>query len=244
MADDIGEALNLVIGLAQIGGAFVDGGFQIEVVVAQLALGAVAGARRAPYQEDRNRGQRDHEAGADHGHDRRQLLGAIGGPGALREQLVLFGAHVVDDVVHALGGIAGGGLAHHRDAGLAASWRFDEIDGFGELVEPGVERLLQPFHVVDLHRIVAAQLPELVGVGDHGGRRDLIFGAKARLGGQEKAAGGAFGAADFQQQGVHLVFHLDRVNHPAIVLAGLIDEHHGGVLIATSTKKPAESSRI
>ncbi len=62
MADDIGEALDLVIGFAQIRGALVDGGFEIEIVVAQLGLGLVAGARRPPYQEDRDAGQRDHEA--------------------------------------------------------------------------------------------------------------------------------------------------------------------------------------
>ena len=47
VADDIGEALDLVVGLAQIGGALVDGGFQIEVVVAQLRFGLVARAARS-----------------------------------------------------------------------------------------------------------------------------------------------------------------------------------------------------
>ena len=64
VADDIGEALDLVVGLAQIGGALVDGGLEIEIVVAQLRFGLVAGARRAPHQEDRDAGERDHEAGA------------------------------------------------------------------------------------------------------------------------------------------------------------------------------------
>src|SRR3984957_8365040 len=64
VADDIGEPLDFVIGLAKIGGARVDGGFEIEVVVAQLGFGVVPRARRAPYQKDRDAGQGDHEAGA------------------------------------------------------------------------------------------------------------------------------------------------------------------------------------
>ena len=64
VADDIGEALDFVVGLAQIGGALVDRGLQIEVVVAQPRFGVVARARRAPHQEDRDAGQHDHEAGA------------------------------------------------------------------------------------------------------------------------------------------------------------------------------------
>ena len=47
VADDIGEALDLVIGFAQVGGAFVDRGLEIEIVVAQLRFGVVAGARRS-----------------------------------------------------------------------------------------------------------------------------------------------------------------------------------------------------
>ena len=61
VADDIGEALDFVIGLAQVGGALVDRGLQIEIVVAQPRLGLVARARRAPHQEDRDAGQRDHQ---------------------------------------------------------------------------------------------------------------------------------------------------------------------------------------
>ena len=68
MADDIGEALDLFIGFAQIGGALVDRGLEVEIVVAQLRFGLVAGARGAAHQEDRDAGERDHEAGAGHRH--------------------------------------------------------------------------------------------------------------------------------------------------------------------------------
>ena len=65
MADDIGEALDFVVGLAKIGGALVDGGFEIEVVVAQQRFGMVTRARRAPHQKNRDAGQHDNEARAD-----------------------------------------------------------------------------------------------------------------------------------------------------------------------------------
>ncbi len=79
VADDIGEALDLVVGFAQVGGAFVDGGFEIEVVVAQLRFGLVARARRAPHQEDRDAGEHDHEAGAGDRHDEASIWRAVGG---------------------------------------------------------------------------------------------------------------------------------------------------------------------
>ena len=45
---------------------------------------------------------------------------------------------------------------------------------------------------------------------------------------QQIAARGAFGPADFQQQGVDLVFDLDGVHHQAAVLARLVDEDDRG----------------
>src|SRR5205814_1543868 len=63
MADDIGKALDFVVGFAQVGGALVDGAFEIEIGVAQFHFGLVASARRTPHQEDREAGERDDEAG-------------------------------------------------------------------------------------------------------------------------------------------------------------------------------------
>ena len=80
VADDIGEALNLVVGLAQVGGAFVDRGLEIEVVVAQPGFGVIARARRSAAPARSNGGQRDDQGGAGDGDDRCQLLGAVGGP--------------------------------------------------------------------------------------------------------------------------------------------------------------------
>ncbi len=62
MADDIGEALDFVVGLAQVGGALVDGGFQIEVAVAQLRFGVIARPRaERRTRENRESGQHDHK---------------------------------------------------------------------------------------------------------------------------------------------------------------------------------------
>ena len=136
VADDIGEALDLVVGFAQIGGALVDRTFEIEIIVAQFRFGVVAGARRAPHQKDREAGERDHEARARHRHDRSQLLGAVRGRGAQPEQPIFLGAHRVGDLADLLDGIAGAGLAQHRDAagGIVA---FDEIDVLGEFRRAG-----------------------------------------------------------------------------------------------------------
>ena len=56
----------------------------------------------------------------------------------------------------------------------------------------------------------------------------LMLNQKAWLGSQEIAPDGAFSAADFQQHRVDLVFHLDGVHHPAIIIARLVDENDGG----------------
>ena len=199
MADDIGEALDFVVGFAQIGGAFVDRGLQIEVVVAQSRFGGVARVGRAPHQKDRDRGQRDHEAGADHGHDRGEPLGAVRRRGAPQEQLVLFCPHRVGDAVHSLNGFAGAGLAQHRDA-AGEVVALDEVNGLGKFLQPRFDRRTQLFDVSDLNRIVRAQGGEFVDVGQDSRRRGFMFGKKPRIGSQKVAARGAFGAADLQQQ--------------------------------------------
>jgi hypothetical protein len=47
VADDIGEALNFVVGLAQVGGALVECGVEIELVVEYPRLGGISRALRA-----------------------------------------------------------------------------------------------------------------------------------------------------------------------------------------------------
>ena len=54
MTDDIGEALDFVVGFAKIGGTRVDRDLKVEIVVAQLRFGTVARARRTPHQKDRD----------------------------------------------------------------------------------------------------------------------------------------------------------------------------------------------
>jgi hypothetical protein len=56
VADDVGEALDFLIGLAQVCGALVDGGFEVGIDVAQFRFGRVTGARRTSHQEDGDAG--------------------------------------------------------------------------------------------------------------------------------------------------------------------------------------------
>ena len=114
--------------------------------------------------------------------------------------------------------ISGADLAQHRDAagGIVA---VDEIDRLGKFRQPGLDRRSQVFDVLALNGVVAAQLHQLFDVGKDGRNGGLVLHQKTRLGGQEIAARGALGPANLQQQGGKLVFHLDRVHDPAIVLA-------------------------
>ena len=121
VADDIGKALDLVIGFAQIGGALVDGGFEIEIVVAQLRFGVVARARGAAHQEDRDAGQRDHQARPGDGHAGGQHLAAVGIGGAQREQPLLPRRAWLPASSRMVALVApAAGLAHHRGARSAA----------------------------------------------------------------------------------------------------------------------------
>ena len=224
VADDIGEALDFVVGLAQVGGALVDGGLEVEVVVAQLRFGLVAGARRAPHQEDRDGGQRDHEAGAGDGHDRGELLGAIGGRRAQREQPVFFRAHRVGDVADASRSMSPAAASRSIATPPRDVVALTKSIALANSASRACDRRAQFADCFDLNRVVGGQPGELVEVGRDGGHRGVVFGEKSGPGGQQIAARGAFGAADFQQQGVDLVFDLDGVHHPGIVLAGLVDE--------------------
>ena len=136
VADDIGEALDLVVGFAQVGGAFVDGGFEIEVVVAQLRFGVVAGARRAPHQKDRNR----RPARPRDPNRRRSSIAASGwlrSASAVRcdEQMIFFGAHLVGEIVDALHGVAAVGFAHDA-GGIVKTVACGQFDGSCEFLEP------------------------------------------------------------------------------------------------------------
>ena len=226
VADDIGEPLDFVVGFAKIGGALVDGGFEVEIVVAQSCFGLVPSARRAPYQEDREAGQRNHEAGACDGDAGGEDLAAIGIFRADREQPRLFRVHGVCDLADGGAGIPGSGLPNQR-GGVGRLVRIDEVHLPAELVQPRFDRQSQLFDVLDLHGIVAGQLSELVGVGNDVRQGALVIPAEVRAQSQKIPTGCAFGAADLEQQGVDLVLHLDGVNHHRIVFPRLVDEQHG-----------------
>ena len=174
VADDIGEALDFVVGLAQVGGALVDRGLQIEIVVAQLRFGVVARARRAPHQKDRDAGQRDHQAGADDGHDRGQSLGAVGGRGAQREQPVFFRAHRVGDDRSMRSTASLAPASRTIATPPATSLRLTKSMALREFREPRFDRRAQPSGVLDLNRIVGGQGGELVDVGTDGRDRGFV----------------------------------------------------------------------
>ena len=177
VADDIGEALDFVVGLAQIGGALVDGGLEIEIVVAQLGFGLVTRARGAPHQEDRNAGERDHQAGAGDG-DGGGAASGCGrhwrcGPGTAglpRRASPSPTSRMVALVLPAA-------ASRTSAAALVGLALLDEVHLAGELVEPGLDRRAQFLDGFDLGRIVRRQPRQLLGVGNDGGDGAFVIAA-------------------------------------------------------------------
>ena len=246
MADDIGEALDLVIGLAQIGGALVDGGLQVEIVVAQLRFGVVAGARGAPHQEDRDAGERDHQAGAGDRSRRGQRLAAVGGGGALREQPVLLGAHRARETRRS---------SHwHRwrrprariATPPAISLRLTKFDRRCANSSSRVSTAARSFlDIVGLDRIVAGQLARACRCREDARDGGLVIGQKfaARMSADSRARrfrrGGSAAAAALSG------FRPRRCARPsALSSRAWLTRKTEAALIATSTKNPAASSRI
>ena len=246
MADDIGEALDLVVGLAKIGGALVDGGFEIEIVVAQSWLRPRRGRARSAAP-----GRSTVPASAITMLEPAMvtLEARIWLRSALAVRIASSRSSsariAVADIADGDAGVAGGGLADQR-GGVGRFVLLDEVHFASELIEPRVDRRAQ---LLDVARPGAGlsrrQLRELVGVGNDvgdGGFRDRCRNSGPS--GQQIAARGAFGAADFQQQRVDLVLHLDGVDHQPLSLRALLTSSTEATLIATSTKNPAASSRI
>ncbi len=179
VADDIGKALDLVIGFAKVGGALVDGGLEVEVVVAQSRLGLVAGAGGSAHQEDRQAGQRDHHARPGDGDAGGQHLAAIGLGSADQEQPRFLGQHRFCRRADGRAGRASRRLAHQcrRARGLAL---LDEIQFAGELREPDLDRRAELPDVVGLNRVVGRQFLELVGVGKDAGDGLLVISEEFR----------------------------------------------------------------
>ena len=245
VADDIGEALDFVVGLAQIGGALVDRGLEIEVVVAQLGFGVVARARRAPHQEDRNAG-RARSPGRSR---RRSRSRPVAGCGrrlwcAARTAALLPCASRRRCRRCAGRHRSASACAQHRDAagGVVAAWR--SRSSLSNSASRACDRRSQLLDVFDLSRVVAGQFGELVEVGKDAGGRGLVFVEKARLCGQQIAARRAFGAADLQQQGLIWFSTSTVCTTQALSLRDWLTRMTDSALIATSTKNPAASSRI
>ena len=116
VADDIGEALDFVIGFAKVGGALVDRGLEVEVVVAQLlrprrarATSAVPGRPKCRPARSRGRSRRPSR--------RRRAIAFDPRPGAHREQAIFLGSHIAPGLGHGPHGVGRGAVARNRDAG-------------------------------------------------------------------------------------------------------------------------------
>jgi hypothetical protein len=104
----------------------------------------------------------------------------------------------------------------------------DEIHLARKLIEPCFDRRAQLADICHLHRIVLRKLGELVEFGKNQLHRLLVIPKKFRPRRQQVGARGAFGAADFEQKRVNLVFHLDGVDHTRVVFPQLVDKQRGG----------------
>ena len=223
MADDIGEALDFVVGLAKIGGALVDGGLQIEIVVAQQRFGVVAGARRAPHQEDRDAGQHDDEARTNAGHRCRQGLTAVGIGRAQDEQPIFFRAHLAGEFVDVLHGVAADALADDP-GGVVHALSPRQFDRAAEFLNSQIDKRKHLASETPLNRVVADQLAQSRQCRRELGSGFLEIGLKIRQQCREKTALRAFGAAQLQLGERYLVFDFNGVNDPARVLPRLVHQ--------------------
>jgi hypothetical protein len=104
VADDVGEALDFLVRLAQIRGALIDRGLEVDVHVAQLPFGLVAHFLRAPHQQDGHDGQRQYRGRAGGGRNRRQDLRPVRFRRAMLQEMLLLVAHGVAKIADARGG--------------------------------------------------------------------------------------------------------------------------------------------
>jgi len=135
VADDIGEALDFVVGLAKVGGARVDRGLQIEIVVAQLRFGVIACACGSAHQKDGNARQKHNQTRPHGGHRSRQGLTAVGTRRALDEQMIFFGTHLVGQIVDVAHGVAAGAFTHDP-GGVIHMLCLRKRNGFAEFLDP------------------------------------------------------------------------------------------------------------
>ena len=143
-------------------------------------------------------------------------------------RLLFFRSHGRRDLADRGPGVGRSGLPHQR-GGAGALVLPDEIHFSRELAEPRFDRRAQFPDVLYLNRIIRGRARQPLEAGKDGRDRGLVIPRETR----PRACSGSpraitFGAADFQQQTVDLVFDLDGVNHQAIVFPGLVDKHDGG----------------
>ncbi len=218
VADDIGEALDFVVGLAKIGRALVDRGLEIEVIVAQHGFGVVPRARRTPHQKDRDAGQHDNKARADAGHRCRQALTAVGARGALGKQTIFFRAHLAGQIVDVLHGVVAD-ILPHDPGGVVDVLRPRKFDGVAEFLDSLIDQRKHLVSEALLNGIVADKLAQPCLGWRELGRGLLKIGLKIRQQRRKIAALRAFGATQLQLNQRQLVFHFNGADNPARVLA-------------------------
>ena len=222
VADDVGEALDLVVGFAQVGGALLHRGFQVEIVVAQLGLGFVARVGRAPHQDDRNAGQHQHQPRAGRGDRSPPATGCGRRPCVRSRNSRCSSARIswassrirsmvaVPALMRMISVAASSFLSR-----LSSSTRRNWASRASLSAMISISALL-------LRGIVAGLLLQLPQQRQHALRGLLELLLEFRLFGQQIAALGAFGAADLQQRQRDLVLDFQGVRHPAGVLAGAL----------------------
>jgi hypothetical protein len=186
---------------------------------------SAASRARAERRTRKIESQRNHHTGAGDGDARGDLLTTIGDDIARHEQTLFLRLHRQRYFADRAAAVFRGCLADQRDrvGGLVL---LDEVHFPRELLEPAVGRGSHLPDVFHLGRIVARRPREFVNRGDDGRDGSLVIPEEFRSQGQQIAACGALGPADFQQHRVDLIFHLNGVHHQAAGFPGLIDEDH------------------
>ena len=157
VADDVGEALDLVIGLAQVGGALVDRGFEVDdccrAVSLRLRRGRATRRRTRKIERPASATTRPEPATVTIEASCWVRSAVAVRSSNRRSSSARMSRATSRDHLH---GVARRRLAQHRDA-RRCRYRYvlTRLDAARELREPGFDRLSQLLRVGDLDRVVA-----------------------------------------------------------------------------------------
>ena len=219
MADDVGEALDFLIGELEVADARLDDAFQVPVHLRQVALGTQKVVGGAPRRPDRVDGKGDHGGDGGRGGDGERDVGGAGacGDGPLRAVLrCLDRAHGVADLAHE--GVAVVIVDDGERGGEVAPLCRDQRGG--ELAQLGIDELLQASAGCGLLRIprhCRAQARQ-------GARRRIGAGAVwfeiVAVAREQEAALSGFGVLHHDEKLVGRCAHLERVRRCPVQLVG------------------------